>query len=133
MMQEYFLKLLGSFGFLEYLKHDPGIADSDVTPEYCAKRNWVIGSPATVAERLEQIYEEVGGFGAILVFGFDYAEKPEAWHHSMRLLAEEVMPKVQHLKPKTAGSAAAEAFKVARAASDDRARAGESQSAAAGS
>ncbi len=40
----------------EYLKHDPNVADSDVTPEYCAKHNWIIGSPATVAEKIAKIY-----------------------------------------------------------------------------
>jgi hypothetical protein len=58
MMREYFLPLLGNFGFLEYLKHDPDVPDSDVTPEYCAKHNWLVGSPATVAEKLERIYHE---------------------------------------------------------------------------
>ena len=87
MMREYFLPLLGNFGFLEYLKHDPDVADSDVTPEYCARHNWLVGSPATVAEKLERIYHEVGGFGGLLVFGFDYADNPQAWHNSLRLLA----------------------------------------------
>ena len=41
--------LLGQCGFLEYLKHDPSVADSDVTPDYCAKNNWIVGSPATKA------------------------------------------------------------------------------------
>ena len=45
------------------------------------------------------MYEEVGGFGAILLFCFDYSEDPDAWYRSMRLLAEEVMPKVAHLIP----------------------------------
>jgi alkanesulfonate monooxygenase SsuD/methylene tetrahydromethanopterin reductase-like flavin-dependent oxidoreductase (luciferase family) len=99
MMREYFLQLLGNFGFLEYLKHDPSVADSDVTPEYCAKHNWLIGSPATVAEKLERIYREAGGFGGLLVFGFDYADNPEAWHTSLRLLIEEVGPRVAHLVP----------------------------------
>ena len=48
--------------------------DSDVTPEYCAEHNWLVGSPATVAEKLERIYHEAGGFGGLLVFGFDYAD-----------------------------------------------------------
>lgn len=99
MMREYFLQLLGNFGFLEYLKHDPNVADSDVTPEYCAKHNWLIGSPATVAEKLERIYREAGGFGGLLVFGFDYADNPQAWHNSLRLLIEEVGPRVAHLTP----------------------------------
>jgi alkanesulfonate monooxygenase SsuD/methylene tetrahydromethanopterin reductase-like flavin-dependent oxidoreductase (luciferase family) len=99
MMREYFLPLLGNFGFLEYLKHDPSVPDSDVTPEYCAKHNWLIGSPATVAEKLERVYNDVGGFGNLLVFGFDYADNPGAWHRSLKLLADEVAPKVKHLMP----------------------------------
>jgi alkanesulfonate monooxygenase SsuD/methylene tetrahydromethanopterin reductase-like flavin-dependent oxidoreductase (luciferase family) len=106
MMGEYFLPLLANFGFLEYLKHDQAVADSDVTPEYCAEHNWLIGSPKTVAEKIERVYHEVGGFGVLLVFCFDYQEKPEAWRNSMRLLAEEVMPRVRHLKPKPAAAVA---------------------------
>jgi len=99
MMREYFLPLLGNFGFLEYLKDDPNVPDSDVTPEYCAEKNWLVGSPSTVAEKLEAVYEDVGGFGSLLLFCFDYADQPEAWHNSMRLLMEEVKPRVAHLKP----------------------------------
>jgi alkanesulfonate monooxygenase SsuD/methylene tetrahydromethanopterin reductase-like flavin-dependent oxidoreductase (luciferase family) len=99
MMREYFLPLLGQFGFLEYLKHDPSVPDSDVTPEYCAQHNWLIGSPSTVAEKLERVYHEVGGFGNLLVFGFDYADNPSVWHKSLQLLAQEVAPKIKHLTP----------------------------------
>ena len=74
MMREYFLPLLGHFGFKDYLKHEPDVPDSDVTADYCAKHNWLVGSPATVAEKIEKIYHEVGGFGTLLVFGFDYAQ-----------------------------------------------------------
>ena len=106
MMRESFLPLLAQFGFFEYLKHDPNTADSDVTPEYCAKHNWIVGSPKTVAEKIEKIYDEVGGFGQLLVFGFDYVESPQAWRHSLELLSKEVLPKVQHLKPGMARMAA---------------------------
>src|SRR3954470_21554516 len=41
MMGEYFLPLLSNFGFKEYLKHHPDVPDSDVTVDYCAKRNWL--------------------------------------------------------------------------------------------
>src|SRR5262249_12556555 len=98
-MREYFLPLLAAFGFTEYLKHDPSVPDADVTPEYCARHNWLVGSPATVAEKLERVYHEVGGFGTLLVFCFDYAAKPEAWHTSMALLANAVLPRVKHLMP----------------------------------
>ena len=60
----------------------------------------------TVVEKIEKIYDEVGGFGQLLVFGFDYADNPQAWRHSLELLAKEVLPKVQHLKPSPAKLAA---------------------------
>ena len=47
------LPLLAQFGFTEYLKHTPDVPDSDVTPEYCAEKNWLIGSPSTVVEKLQ--------------------------------------------------------------------------------
>ncbi|MGF1600000.1 MAG: LLM class flavin-dependent oxidoreductase [Acidimicrobiales bacterium] len=97
MMREYFLPLLGAFDFLDFLKSDPSLPNEAVTPEYCAEHNWLIGSPDTVAQRLEKVYAEVGGFGMLLLFGFDYLENPDPWQKSMRLLAEEVMPRVAHL------------------------------------
>ncbi len=97
MMGEYFLPLLGHFGFKDYLKHAPDVPDSDVTVDYCARHNWIVGSPSTVAEKIETIYREVGGFGTLLVFGFDYKHKPEAWHRSLTLLQQEVMPRLKHL------------------------------------
>jgi len=33
------------------------------------------------------------------VFGFDYVENPQAWHNSLRLIQEEVKPRVAHLQP----------------------------------
>ena len=97
MMREYFLPLLDNFGFLEYLKHAPDVATSDVTVDYCARHNWLIGSPATVAEKIERLYHETGGFGVLLVFGFDYADNPGAWETSLGLLQREVMPRIAHL------------------------------------
>jgi hypothetical protein len=43
-----------------------------------------------------------GGFVVLLVFCFDYVENPEAWHTSMRLLAEEVLPLCADLVPREA-------------------------------
>jgi alkanesulfonate monooxygenase SsuD/methylene tetrahydromethanopterin reductase-like flavin-dependent oxidoreductase (luciferase family) len=101
-MREYFIPLLAAFGFKEFLKHDPAVPDEEVTAEYCAEHNWLIGSPDTVAEGLKKLHDDVGGFGTLLVFCFDYVDNPEAWHTSMRLLAEEVMPQVANLSPKEA-------------------------------
>jgi len=98
MMNEYLLPLFRDFEFTHYFKHDQTVTDSDVTAEYCARHNWLIGSPATVAQKLEAMWNEVGGFGTLLVLGFDYADTPDAWHNSLRLLAQEVAPRVRHLQ-----------------------------------
>jgi alkanesulfonate monooxygenase SsuD/methylene tetrahydromethanopterin reductase-like flavin-dependent oxidoreductase (luciferase family) len=97
MMRDYGLRLNRAASLFKYMKHDAQVPDSDVTVEYCARHNWVIGSPSTVATRLEEIYHQVGGFGTLLVMGFDYADAPEPWMRSLELLAKEVKPRLAHL------------------------------------
>lgn len=97
MMREYFLPLLTAFGFVEFLKVDPAVPDEAVTVEYCAENNWLVGSPETVAEKIEKVYADVGGFGHLLLFGFDYMDDEPAWKRSMELMAKDVMPRVAHL------------------------------------
>lgn len=105
--KDYLLDLYGQFGFLKFFKHDPSVPDSEVTPEYCAKHNWIIGSPNTVAAKLENLFHEVGGFGTVLALGYDYSETPSVWYRSMELLAQEVMPRLAHLDPEPASVSAA--------------------------
>jgi len=44
-LREYFLPLLTNVGVIQFLKHDEAVADSDVTPEYCATHKWLSGAP----------------------------------------------------------------------------------------
>ena len=46
---------------------------------------------------LQERERVVPGFGVLCVFGFDYKHKAEAWHHSLSLLKNEVMPRLAHL------------------------------------
>ena len=97
MTREYWLPLLGAFGFNDFIKADPGHHNEQLSPEYQAEHNWIIGSPDTVVQKLEKIYADVGGFGHLLQFGFDYADRPELWQRSMELIGTEVAPRVAHL------------------------------------
>ena len=92
------MKVVQAFGALPFLKHDPSVPDSDVTIEYLARNSWLVGSPETVARKIEALHQQVGGFGVLLVLGFDYADSPEAWRHSLELLARDVGPRIAHLK-----------------------------------
>jgi alkanesulfonate monooxygenase SsuD/methylene tetrahydromethanopterin reductase-like flavin-dependent oxidoreductase (luciferase family) len=70
------------------------VPDADVTPEYLAENTFVVGSVETVVDKLEATYDQVGGFGHLLILGFDYSDDPGPWKESMRLLATEVMPRL---------------------------------------
>ncbi len=97
MDDDYSLKLVKTFGMTGFLKHDPSVPDSDVDLEYMATHNWIVGSPATVADKIERLHAQVGGFGVLLVLGFDYLETPDAWRRSLDLLANDVMPRLKHI------------------------------------
>ena len=98
MLHEHSLPFIKLLGALDMFKHARDVPDSDVTPDYIARHHWIVGSPATVAGKIEAMHEKLGGFGTLLVMGFDYAEKPDAWYNSLQLLANEVAPRLQHLK-----------------------------------
>ena len=60
------------------------------------------GSPDTVARKLLELREEIGHFGTLLYAAHDWQEKA-LMRNSMRLMAQEVMPRVnQALRAKAA-------------------------------
>lgn len=91
--RDYFLHLLPKCKMLDLMKSDPNMPDSAVTLEYLADEIWVVGSPEHVIEKLQQLYDDVGGFGVLLALGHEWEPK-EAWLNSMRLLKEEVLPQL---------------------------------------
>ena len=58
---------------------------------------WIVGSPDTVARKLRDAYEMVGGFGTLLWLTFDHSENRESYEKAMRLMATEVMPQLADL------------------------------------
>jgi alkanesulfonate monooxygenase SsuD/methylene tetrahydromethanopterin reductase-like flavin-dependent oxidoreductase (luciferase family) len=95
MMREYWLPNLAKFGMLGLLKRDQSMPDADVTVEWLVDNSWLVGSPTTVTEKLEQMHDEAGGFGHLMIYGANYLHDPGAWHTSLGLLATEVLPKLQ--------------------------------------
>jgi alkanesulfonate monooxygenase SsuD/methylene tetrahydromethanopterin reductase-like flavin-dependent oxidoreductase (luciferase family) len=67
------------------------------TLEYFMEHNWLVGSPQTVARKVAEIHQRVGGFGYLLMNGYDYSDRPEAWRRSMELLAKDVLPRLSAL------------------------------------
>ncbi|MCW2830469.1 MAG: putative monooxygenase [Aeromicrobium sp.] len=91
---EYMLPQYKHFGILDAMITDPNVDSADVDIEYLADHVWMVGSPETVTEKLEQSFDETGGWGTLMVYGHDYIDNPEPWNESLRRLAE-LAPKIQ--------------------------------------
>jgi alkanesulfonate monooxygenase SsuD/methylene tetrahydromethanopterin reductase-like flavin-dependent oxidoreductase (luciferase family) len=77
-------------------KLDPAMPDEAVTTDYLMENVWIVGDPAECAEKIQQLHEESGGFGALLAITTDSDDA--GWdHESLRLLMEKVAPRVARL------------------------------------
>jgi len=77
-------------------KLDPGIPDEAVTVDYLMDNLWIVGDPAECADKIQQLYEESGGFGSLLAITTDSDDA--GWdHESLRLLVDDVGPRIAHL------------------------------------
>ena len=104
---DYMSNILRSLGASDLYKDDPDMPDEALTAEYVCDKIWVVGSPDTVAEKLEKLYNDVGGFGTVLQIQYTY-EPFQDWKDNMHLFAEEVMPALKHLVPDDSAAVAAQ-------------------------
>ena len=97
MMSEYFLPLLASFQFTEFLKHRPDVPDSDVTPEYCAAAQLaggLAGHGGRPAARDLRGGRRLRHAAALLL---RLLGEPQGVAPLIELLAKEVMPRFKGL------------------------------------
>jgi alkanesulfonate monooxygenase SsuD/methylene tetrahydromethanopterin reductase-like flavin-dependent oxidoreductase (luciferase family) len=74
----------------------PTMADDAVTVDYLMDNVWLVGDPVECAEKIHELHEESGGFGTLLAITTDSDDA--GWdHESLRLLMEQVAPRVSHL------------------------------------
>ena len=92
--REFLLPLYLGLGLGPMLKADPAMPDEAITLDYLARHLWLVGSPATVADKLLTLQRASGGFGVLLATCYDAggAERA-AWRRSLALLADEVLPR----------------------------------------
>jgi alkanesulfonate monooxygenase SsuD/methylene tetrahydromethanopterin reductase-like flavin-dependent oxidoreductase (luciferase family) len=77
-------------------KLDASIPDEAVTVDYLMDNVWIVGDPSECADKIHQLHEESGGFGALLSITTDADDA--GWdHESLRLLMEDVAPRVARL------------------------------------
>ena len=85
-------KLVGN-GRANIFKTDPSQPDSSVTPESVIDQVVIWGTPDKVADEILALQDQVGPFGTLLYAGHDWVDRDLAIA-STRLMAEEVMPRV---------------------------------------
>jgi len=99
---DYFTPLLTSrkadkeHTMIHALKKDPSLPDSAITKEYMAENIWIIGDPDQVASKIRTLYNEVGGFGTLLIMGSEWSPRKE-WVRSHELLSTVVLNKLKDL------------------------------------
>ena len=91
--RDYFLKALRRNKMLMAPKVDQAMPDDDVTPEYLVDNLWIVGDADEVAAKLQKLYDDVGGFGTLLVIGHEWLPGDD-WHRSMQRLANDVLPRL---------------------------------------
>ncbi|HCR19309.1 MAG TPA: hypothetical protein DIU35_17670 [Candidatus Latescibacteria bacterium] len=79
-------------GMLDLLKIDPDMPDDALDAEYIVDNIAVVGSPDTVRQKLQDLFEITGGFGTLLMIAHDWDDKPR-WHRCMELMKKEIVPK----------------------------------------
>lgn len=100
----YMSEILRGLGRLIALKPRPDMPDDEVTVDKIIDSRVIFGSPQTVLEKLAALRDGAGPFGSLLMTGVDWGGPNAAWERqSMRLLAEDVMPRfAQHAAAKAA-------------------------------
>lgn len=89
--QHYLLPTYGKQGLTPLLTGG-GINPDDVTPEWMVDNFWLVGSPATVRDKITALNDACGGIGGIDSFTYDYSGQPEVFRRHMELMSSEVMP-----------------------------------------
>ncbi|MDT5284275.1 MAG: limonene 1,2-monooxygenase, partial [Mycobacterium sp.] len=88
-----FANYFGAAGFVPLSNSVDGTDQSprEFVEEYASKGNSCIGTPGDAIAYIQDLLEQSGGFGTLLLLGHDWAS-PAATYHSYELFAREVMP-----------------------------------------
>jgi alkanesulfonate monooxygenase SsuD/methylene tetrahydromethanopterin reductase-like flavin-dependent oxidoreductase (luciferase family) len=92
--EQYLAPTYKRFGVMEGLLADPSHSVDDVDSAYLAEHVWLVGSPETVTQKINDWQGSTGGFGTLLIYSHDYLDDSVQWDESMRRLAQEVAPKI---------------------------------------
>ena len=99
---EYLRDNLATYKMTKIFKPDQSMSDAELTVPKMLEMMVISGSPRRVLDKLVALVDEIGWFGTLLVTHKDW-DKPDLHRGSMRLIAEQVMPRLgQHMATKQA-------------------------------
>ncbi len=73
------------------------ISVDELSLDWMIENFFIIGSPDTVAGRIQELYNAVDGFGTLVSFVYEYTDTPEVYRRSFELLGQKVAPQLAHL------------------------------------
>lgn len=85
-----------SLGIGKYISGDK-IAEDELSAEWLVDNFHFVGSPETVARKIEELYKEIGGFGCLISFAHEYMDDQEVYRRNFELIGTKVAPFVSHL------------------------------------
>lgn len=90
--REFLLPLYLQLGLGGLLKLDRNMRDDAIDLPCLAEHVWIVGSPATVANRIGELQAGSGGFGRLLIVSYDALAEQRSWQRSLELLVDQVLP-----------------------------------------
>lgn len=91
----YLIPIWRRFGMMDGFAKDAGIDPETADLEFLVDNVFVVGSPDTVVDKLNVLFEKCGGWGTLQVESHDYYDDPEPWFRSLNLISREVAPRVK--------------------------------------
>tara|TARA_R110000796_G_scaffold252001_1_gene384791 strand:+ start:38242 stop:39378 length:1137 start_codon:yes stop_codon:yes gene_type:complete len=90
----YLIPIWRRFGMMDGFAKDAGIDPADADLEFLVDHVFVVGSPDTVTDKINTLFEATGGWGTLQVEAHDYYDDPAPWFQSLELISKEVAPKI---------------------------------------
>ncbi|MBP8232156.1 MAG: LLM class flavin-dependent oxidoreductase [Rhizorhabdus sp.] len=91
---KYLIPIWRRFGMMAGFAKDHGIDELDADLEFLVDKVFIVGSPDTVVEKMNELFTKCGGWGTLQIESHDYYDDPSPWFHSLELAAKEVAPRI---------------------------------------
>ena len=90
----YLIPTFRRFGMMDSFARDAGVDPEKADLEFLVDHVFLVGSPDTVIDKLNTLFEKCGGWGTMQVEAHDYSDDPSPWFYSLELIAKEVAPRI---------------------------------------